>query len=189
MDVHGRSKFSQRERRTFNVPPRTPWPPARLPRGLVSEGRLPQHKVKRVSLKGIVNIATVLGGQDQHFLIVIVTDVAKGREGADVKVDRPSRFVGRTLFDRRANERQDLWDGRGGSRFREHREEAERIHLRVEHSNLFGRQIEVMHAEFTGFLQDVVVNIGHVSHTTSLVAQIPKATLQDVEGQIDLGMA
>ena len=46
-----------------------------------------------------------------------------------------------------------------------------------------------MHAEFTGFLQDVVVNIGHVSHTTSLVAQVSKATLQDVEGQIDLGVA
>ena len=40
--------------------------PARLPRRLVGQRRLPQHEVERVPLVGVVGIAAVLGGQGQH---------------------------------------------------------------------------------------------------------------------------
>jgi len=38
-------------------------------------------------------------------------------------------------------------------------------------------------AELPGLAQDVVVDIGHVAHAPGLMAQVPEAALEHVEGE------
>ena len=69
------------------------------------------------------------------------------------------------------------------------RQEAERVHVGVEAGHLLGGQVEVVHTELAGLSQDVVVDVGHVAHAAGLVAEVPEPALQDVEGQVDRGVA
>ena len=46
-----------------------------------------------------------------------------------------------------------------------------------------------MDAELACLAQDVVVDVGDVAHAPRLVAEVAQPALQDVEGQVDLGVA
>ena len=54
VDVDRLAQLAQHEGRALDVPPRPARPPARLPRRLVGERRLPQHEVERVALVRVV---------------------------------------------------------------------------------------------------------------------------------------
>ena len=110
----------------------------------------------------------------------------KRGEGGDVEVDRPAGLVGVARVEDRADQREDLGDGRGGPGLGPRREQAERGHVGVEAGDLLGRQVEVVDAELAGLAQDVVVDVGDVAHAARLVPEVAQPPLEDVEGQVDL---
>ena len=69
------------------------------------------------------------------------------------------------------------------------RQQAERRHVGVEAGHLLGGQVEVVDAELARLAQDVVVDVGDVADAPGLVAEVPEPPLQDVEGQVDRGVA
>ncbi len=169
--------------------PGRPATPARLPRRLVGQGRLPQHEVERVALVRVVRVAPVLGRHGQHGGVVEVADVAEAREGGDVEVDGTARLVGVAGVEDGPDQGQDLGDGRGGAGLRPRGDQPEGGHVVVEAGDLLGRQVEVVDAELPGLAQDVVVDVGHVAHAAGFVAGVAQPALEHVEGQVDEGVA
>ena len=73
-----------------------------------------------------------------------------------------------------------------GSRYT--REQSEGRHVGVEARHLLGGEVEVVHAELARLAQDVVVDVGDVAHQPGLVPEVAQPSLQDVEGQVHLGV-
>ena len=65
----------------------------------------------------------------------------------------------------------------------------ERGHVGVEAADLLGGQVEEVDAELACLAEDVVVDVGDVADTSGLVAEVAQPPLEDVEGQVHLGVA
>jgi hypothetical protein len=141
-----------------------------------------------MALERVPGISPVLGGHGQHGGRVEVAHLAEAVEGGDVEVDRAAGLVGVARVQHRADEGQDLRDGRCGAGLGPGGDEPEGRHVGVEAGDLLGGQVEVVDTELTGLAEDVVVDIGHVAHTTGLVPEVSQTPLEDVEGQVDLGV-
>ena len=181
-------QLAQDERRALDVPPGPSRAPTRLPGRLVGQRRLPQHEVERVPLVGVVGVPPVLGGHGQHGGRVEVADLPEAGEGGHVEVDRPAGLVGVTRVEHRADQGEDLGDGGRGPRLGPRGDEAEGGHVVVEPGDLLGGQVQIVHPELAGLAEDVVVDIGDVAHAPRVVPEIAQASLEDVEGQVDLGV-
>ena len=163
--------------------------PAGLPGRLVGQRRLPQHEVERVALVRVVGLAAVLGRQLQHGRRLEVADLAEARRRS-TRRSTPRRPTGRRGPRSRAAPMSDRMSEMAEvARGSDHGQEAEGRHVGVEAGHLLGRQVEVVDAELAGLAQDVVVDVGDVAHAAGLVAQVAQAALEDVEGQVDGGVA
>ena len=74
VDVDRLAELTQHQGGALDVPPGSSRAPARLPRRLVGQRRLPEHEVERVALVGVAGVAAVLGGQLQHVVPVVAAD-------------------------------------------------------------------------------------------------------------------
>ncbi len=162
--VEGLPQLAKGQRRTFDVPSGTARSPTRLPRGLIGQRGLPQDEVEGMALVGVVGVTAVLGGQGQHGGRVEVAHRTERREGGDVEVDRPAGLVGVAGIEDRADQGEDLGDGRGGPRLGPRRDQAQCRHVGVEPADLLGGQVEEVDSELPGLAQDVVVDVGDVAY-------------------------
>ena len=121
--------------------------------------------------------------------MVEVADLAEVRERGDVEVDGAASLVGIARVKDDADQGQDFGDGRRCPRLRPRRDEPERLHVAVEAGDLFGGQIKVVDAEFASFAQEVVVDVGDIANAPRLVTEVTQPALQDVEGEVHLGMS
>ncbi len=189
VDVDRLAELTQDEGRALDVPPGPSRPPARLPRRLVGQRRLPQHEVERVTLVGVLGVPAVLGGQLEHVGPVVAADPAELGEGRHAEVDRTAGLVRKAPLERVADQREDLRDGGRRPRLGVHGQEVEQSHLGVETRHLLGRQVQVVHTELAGLAQDVVVDVGDVAHALRLVPGILQAALEHVEVEVHGGMS
>ena len=127
-------------------------------------------------------MASMVGG-------IEVAERPEALEGGHVEVHRAAGLVGVAGVEHRTDEGEDLGDGRSGPGLGEGGDQAEGGHVGVEPGDLLRGQVEVVDAELAGLAEDVVVHVGDVAHAPSLVAEVPQSSLQDVEGQVDLGVA
>ncbi len=105
------------------------------------------------------------------------------------KYTDPARAVGVAGVEHGADERQDVGDGRGGAGLAVDGEQRQRRHVGVEARHLLGGEVEVVDTELARLAQDVVVDVGDVAHQPRFVAEVDEPPLQDVEGQVHLGVA
>ena len=62
-------------------------------------------------------------------------------------------------------------------------------HVALEPRQLLGREVQVVDAQLARLAQDVVVDVGDVANAVRLVTGVAQSALQDVEGQVDEGVA
>ena len=189
VQVDGRAELAQGERGALDVPARAARSPQRLPRGLARRRRLPEHEVERIALVGVVGPSPALGGQREHLITVVVTDLTEALERAHAEVHGPPRLVRVATVEHHADEAEDVVDGRRGARLAEARQRVEDAHVRVEAGHLLGGQVEVVDAELARLAQDVVVDVGDVADALRFVAEVAQAPLQDVVGDVHRGVA
>ena len=89
-----------------------------------------------------------------------------------------------TAVEHHADEAPDIGDGPGGTRLAVGRNGFQSDHVVVEPGRLLGRQIQVVHAEFTGLADDRVIDVCHIAHALRVVSQVPQAALKYVIAQV-----
>jgi hypothetical protein len=55
----------------------------------------------------------------------------------------------------------------------------------IELRHLLGREVQVVHAELSGFAQEVVIDVGDVSNASNFMSLIDEPTFQHVKREID----
>ena len=108
VQVDGGAEFAQGQGAAFDVPARSPRPPHRVPRWFVGGRGLPQHKIQRVALVRVINIAPALAGQFQHLDPIVMRERTELVRAGHVEIHRAAGFVGVAAFPHHADESTDL---------------------------------------------------------------------------------
>src|SRR6266700_7421 len=186
------AEVAHRHRTALNVPAGPARAPGTWPCRFARSLRLPEHKIKWVSLAGIIGEVAALVRNREHSMIIIQPNraghAAEFRIPFDAVVDTAAVLICKPLCEKHLDDLDHggrLFAGMGvdiGP------PDVQRVHIPQITLGLAPAQFVPRHTHFSRLAQDIIVNICHILHVLHFAARIFQVAHERIERNVGEGM-